>query len=65
MISKWIIMQTLKKMLSSRKFIYTIIGCIVQILSDSWGIDPSVSQPILISICTLVLGQGIADINKK
>ena len=62
---KWIIYQTLKRMFSSRKFLYTVVGIIVQLLSDSWGIDPEISQNILYSLIALVLGQGIADGNKK
>tara|TARA_R110000787_G_scaffold156160_3_gene270074 strand:- start:4998 stop:5192 length:195 start_codon:yes stop_codon:yes gene_type:complete len=62
---KWIIYQTLKRMFSSRKFLYTVVGIIVQLLSDTWGIDPEVSQNILYSLVALVLGQGIADANKK
>tara|TARA_R110000744_G_scaffold86348_1_gene168732 strand:- start:17431 stop:17589 length:159 start_codon:yes stop_codon:yes gene_type:complete len=52
-------------MFTSRKFLYTVVGIIVQLLSDNWGIDPEVSQNILYSLIALVLGQGIADANKK
>ena len=62
---KWIIYQTLKKMVASRKFLYTVVGIIVQLLSDNWGIDPEVSQNILYSLVALVIGQGIADVAKK
>jgi len=62
---KWIILQTIKKMLSSRKFLYTVVGIIVQLLSDNWGVDPEVSQNILYSLVALVIGQGIADSNKS
>lgn len=61
---KWIILQTIKKMISSRKFLYTVVGIIVQLLSDNWGIDPEVSQSILYSLIALVIGQGIADTKK-
>jgi len=61
---KWLILQTLRRMVSSRKFLYTIVGIIVQLLSDNWGIDPEVSQNILYSLVALVIGQGIADSNK-
>ena len=62
---KWIIFQTLKRMFASRKFLYTVVGIIVQLLSDNWGIDPEVSQNILYSLVALVIGQGIADVAKK
>jgi hypothetical protein len=61
---KWIIFQTLKKMFASRKFLYTVVGIIVQLLSDNWGIDPEVSQNILYSLVALVIGQGVADSRK-
>jgi hypothetical protein len=61
---KWLIYQTLRKMVSSRKFLYTVVGIIVQLLSDNWGIDPEVSQSILYSLVALVIGQGIADTKK-
>ena len=61
---KWIIYQTLRRMVSSRKFLYTVVGIIVQLLSDNWGIDPEVSQSILYSLVALVIGQGIADSKK-
>jgi len=65
MFKKWILTQTIKKALSSKKFLYTVAGIIVQLLSDTWGIDPEVSQSILYSTIALVLGQGIADASKK
>ena len=61
---KWLIYQTLRRMVSSRKFLYTVVGIIVQLLSDNWGIDPEVSQSILYSLVALVIGQGIADSKK-
>ena len=61
MFKKWILTQTIKKALSSRKFLYTIAGIVVQLLSDTWGINPEVSQSILYSTIALVLGQSVAD----
>ncbi len=58
-------MQTIKKALGSRKFLYTVVGVIVQLLSDNWGIDAATSQNILYGIIALVLGQGWADAAKK
>mgnify|MGYP003130859993 FL=1 len=58
-------MQTIKKALASRKFLYTVVGVIVQLLSDNWGIDAATSQNILYGIIALVLGQGWADASKK
>jgi|TARA_R100001530_G_scaffold24518_1_gene19866 hypothetical protein len=61
----WILMQTIKKALGSRKFLYTVVGVVVQLLSDNWGIDAATSQNILYGIIALVLGQGWADASKK
>tara|TARA_Y100000401_G_scaffold91229_1_gene76955 strand:+ start:1257 stop:1448 length:192 start_codon:yes stop_codon:yes gene_type:complete len=61
---KWILTQTIKKALSSKKFLYTFVGIIVQLCSDMWGIDPEVSEKILYSFIALVLGQGYADAKK-
>tara|TARA_R110001632_G_scaffold29743_1_gene78781 strand:- start:35 stop:229 length:195 start_codon:yes stop_codon:yes gene_type:complete len=62
---KWILLQTFKKMISSRKFLYTCIGVLTTLLSDKLGLNPEEVKNILISIATLVLGQGIADVAKK
>jgi hypothetical protein len=62
---KWILVQTFKKMISSRKFLYTCIGILTTLLSDKLGLNPEEVKNILISIATLVLGQGIADVAKK
>ena len=58
-------MQTIKRALGSRKFLYTVVGVVVQLLSDNWGIDAATSQNILYGIIALVLGQGWADASKK
>ena len=62
---KWILVQTFKKMISSRKFVYTCIGVFTTLLSEKLGLNPEEVKNILISIATLVLGQGIADVAKK
>jgi hypothetical protein len=62
---KWILIQTFKRMISSRKFLYTCIGVLTTLLSDNLGLDPEEVQNILMSIAALVLGQGIADVAKK
>tara|TARA_R110000744_G_scaffold196593_1_gene315872 strand:+ start:6331 stop:6528 length:198 start_codon:yes stop_codon:yes gene_type:complete len=64
MFKKWILTQTIKKALSSRKFLYTVAGIVVQLLSDTWGVDPEVSTNILYSLIALVIGQGVADARK-
>ena len=59
---KWIITQTLKKILGSRKAIYTIAAILITVLSDTFGLDAETSQTLVYSIMALVLGQSVADI---
>jgi hypothetical protein len=60
----WILLQTLKRMISSRKFLYTCIGVITTLLSEKLSLNPDEVRNILMSIAALVLGQGIADAKK-
>lgn len=53
------------KILKSKKAWYTIAGIVVQLLHDSFGLDPQETQAILYSIIALVIGQGISDSAKK
>ena len=55
----------LLKMFASRKFWYTIVGILTSVLSEKFNLNPDEVKGILLSISTLVLGQGIADIRKK
>ena len=55
----------LLKMFGSRKFWYTVIGILTTVLSEKFGLNAEEVKGILISISALVLGQGVADINKK
>jgi hypothetical protein len=60
----WLILETLKRMIKSRKFLYTLIGCITTLLSDQFGLNAEEVRNILMSIAALVVGQGIADTKK-
>ncbi|QDP49674.1 MAG: hypothetical protein Tp152SUR359831_11 [Prokaryotic dsDNA virus sp.] len=53
------------KILKSKKAWYTIAGIIVQLLHESFGLDPQETQAILYSIIALVIGQGLSDSAKK
>ena len=53
------------KMIKSRKFWYTVIGCLTTLLSDSFGLNPEEVNNLLMSIAALVVGQGISDSGKK
>jgi len=52
-------------MLKSKKFWYAVVAIIVQLLNESFGLDPVQTESILYSIIALILGQGIADIQKN
>ena len=60
----WLILETFKRMVRSRKFLYTLIGCITTLLSDQFGLNAEEVRNILMSIAALVVGQGIADTKK-
>mgnify|MGYP003133506990 CR=1 FL=1 len=53
------------QMFSSKKFWYAVVAVLVQLLQDSFGLDPVQTEAILYSIIALILGQGIADVAKK
>jgi len=55
----------LMKMFGSRKFWYTVVGILTTVLSENFGLNPLEVKNILIGISSLVIGQGVADINKK
>ena len=55
----------LGQMLKSKKFWYAVVAIIVQLLNESFGLDPVQTESILYSIIALILGQGIADIQKN
>lgn len=57
----WII----KKMLSSKKFWYTIAGIIIPIIATKMGVDEQTVTNIVYSIIALVIGQGVADLGKE
>ena len=53
------------KIISSKKFWYTLGAIAIQVGSEKWGISPETSQPIVYAIIALVLGQGMADFGKE
>ncbi len=54
----------LGQMLKSKKFWYTVVGVVVQLLSDNFGLDAAQTQSILYSVIALILGQGLSDLGK-
>jgi len=57
--------EIILKMFGSRKFWYTVIGVLTTLLSEKFGLNSEEVKNVLISISSLVLGQGIADVAKK
>ena len=56
----WIIRQ----MFSSKKFWYGVASIIVPAIVSYLGVSEAAAQEIFYACLTLVVGQGIADINK-
>ena len=61
----WITNVLLNKIFNSRKFIYALTGIVVPILMTKFGWGADVAETVWQTACVLILGQGIADINKK
>ena len=55
----------LGKMVKSKKFWYTVVGCLTTLLSDSFELNPEEVNNMLMSLAALVIGQGISDSGKK
>jgi uncharacterized membrane protein len=64
-LSNWAMELFVNKMFHSRKFWYTVIGCLTTFFSENLGLNSEEVRNLLISIGTLVLGQGFADMSKK
>jgi len=52
------------QMIKSKKFWYAVAGVLVQLLSDTFGLDAAQTQNILYSIIALILGTGMQDFGK-
>jgi len=65
MLNKFLSKYLVGSMIKSRKFWYTVIGILTNLLSESLGLNPDEVNNILMSIGALVLGQGFADMSKK
>ena len=62
---KWFEEFVINKILKSRKFWYAVIGAVVTLLHDTFGLDPIQTENIIYSIIALILGQGVADAAKR
>tara|TARA_R100000700_G_scaffold5319_1_gene8657 strand:+ start:514 stop:708 length:195 start_codon:yes stop_codon:yes gene_type:complete len=53
------------KILKSKKAWYTIAAILVQLLHESFGLNPEDTTAIMHSLIALVIGQGLSDSAKK
>ena len=60
-IKSWLVAQ----MFSSKKFWYAVASVVVPAIVTYLGVSEEAAQEIFYAALTLILGQGIADINKK
>ena len=51
--------------IKSKKFWYAIASIVVPMISNVLGLDEPTCTKIFYSFVSLIIGQGIADINKK
>ncbi len=56
----WLIRQ----MFSSKKFWYAVASIVVPAIVTYLGVSPETATEIFYAALTLIVGQGIADINK-
>ena len=61
----WFQALFVKGIFTSKKFIYAISSVIVPVIMTNLGVDETTATNLFYALLTLVLGQGIADINKK
>lgn len=61
----WITNVLVNKIFMSRKFIYGLSGIVIPYLMTTFGWGAEVAETVWQTACVLILGQGIADINKK
>ena len=61
----WITNIVFGKIFHSKKFIYAVTGIVVPFLMSNFGWGEDVATQVWQTACVLILGQGIADINKK
>ena len=61
----WLSNVVLGQILHSKKFIYAVTGIVVPFLMSKFGWAPEVAETVWQTFLVLILGQGVADINKK
>tara|TARA_R110001583_G_scaffold26258_6_gene94629 strand:+ start:708 stop:905 length:198 start_codon:yes stop_codon:yes gene_type:complete len=61
----WFQTLILKGMMNSKKFWYAIGSVIIPVIMTKLGVDESTASSLYYALLALVLGQGLADMNKK
>tara|TARA_Y100000401_G_scaffold5734_1_gene3899 strand:+ start:18039 stop:18236 length:198 start_codon:yes stop_codon:yes gene_type:complete len=61
----WFRTLFIQQIFTSKKFWYAISSVIVPVIIEKLGVDEETATNLFYALLTLVLGQGIADINKK
>jgi hypothetical protein len=61
----WLQTLILKGMFNSKKFWYAIGSVIIPVIMTKLGVDELTASNLFYALLTLVLGQGLADMNKK
>ena len=62
---EWIVNVLLGKILNSKKFIYAVTGIVTPWLMTHFGWGADVAETVWHTALVLILGQSVADINKK
>ena len=62
---KWITNVVLGQILHSKKFIYAVTAIVTPFLMTHFGWGADVAETVWQTFLVLILGQGVADINKK
>jgi len=61
----WFQTLVLKGMMNSKKFWYAIGSVIIPVIMTKLGVDEVTASNLYYALLALVLGQGLADMNKK
>ena len=61
----WINSIILKGMFNSKKFWYAVGSVLIPSIMTTLGVDETTATNLFYALLTLILGQGIADMNKK
>jgi hypothetical protein len=61
----WLQTLIVKGMFTSKKFWYAIGSVIIPVIMTKLGVDELTASNLFYALLTLVLGQGLADMNKK